>query len=285
MTQDYALNQRAENSGDIGGDTGGVSAAMRTEIRKHLAQLEGERSIRILFAAESGSRAWGFASPNSDYDVRFVYVPTPDWYLSVSSKRDVIERMLPGDVDLSGWELRKALRLFKRYNGALNEWLGSPIQYREASSTSEAMSALMPRLFRPAAALHHYGSMANSALLAMTESGPVSAKKLCYLLRALFACRHVLRFRSQPPTAFGAMLDSLSTDAQERAWIDALLHAKAAAPENATIALSAAQRVALSAEIAAALAARATIGGAQKAQPAALDALLRSAVLGFTGLA
>ncbi len=125
-----------------------VSAAMRSEIQAQLKQLEIEQSIRILFAAESGSRAWGFASPNSDYDVRFVYVPAPEWYLSVNPKRDVTERMLPGDLDLSGWELRKALRLFKRYNGALNEWLGSPIQYRPASATSQAMQALLPQLFK-----------------------------------------------------------------------------------------------------------------------------------------
>ena len=260
-----------------------VSEPMRAEICAHLKQLEIERSIRILFAAESGSRAWGFASPNSDYDVRFVYVPTPDWYLSVSPKRDVIERMLPNDIDLSGWELRKALRLFKRYNGALNEWLGSPIQYRDATPASVAMRALMPQLFKPAAALHHYGSMANSALLAMpdagSDAGTVSAKKLCYLLRALFACRHILRFRTQPPTAFALMLESLTVDNTEREWIDAVLRAKAAAPESATIALSAARRMALTAEIAVALDARASIGGAQKAPRDALDEILRNAVL------
>ena len=256
-----------------------VCAPMRAEIIAHLKQLEIERSIRILFAAESGSRAWGFASPNSDYDVRFVYVPTPDWYLSVSPKRDVIERMLPNDIDLSGWELRKALRLFKRYNGALNEWLGSPIQYREPSPTSVAMRELLPQLFKPAAALHHYGSMANSALVAMPDIGAVSAKKLCYLLRALFACRHILQFRTQPPTAFASMLAGLTADKQEREWIDAILRAKAAAPESATIALSAARRLSLTAELTAALDARATIGGAQKAPREALDAVLRDAVL------
>jgi len=256
---------------------------MRGEIQAHLKQLEIEQSIRILFAAESGSRAWGFASPNSDYDVRFVYVPAPEWYLSVNPKRDVIERMLPGDIDLSGWELRKALRLFKRYNGALNEWLGSPIQYREVTTTSLAMRTLLPQLFKPAAALHHYGSMANSALLAMpeadSENGQVSAKKLCYLLRALFACRYVLRHRSQPPTAFALMLDGLTSNPQERAWIDDVLYAKAAAPESASIALSTTRRLALTGEIAEALDARASIGCAQKAPRDALDEVLRNAVL------
>ncbi len=262
---------------------------MRAEILAQLKQLEIERSIHILFAAESGSRAWGFASPNSDYDVRFVFVPSPDWYLSVNPKRDVIERMLPNDIDLSGWELRKALRLFKRYNGAFNEWLGSPIQYWESTPTSEALRALLPQLFKPAAALHHYGSMANSALMAMPDTsgvspsrrdfGPVSAKKLCYLLRALFACRHILRFRTQPPTAFALMLNGLAADTQEREWIDDVLRAKALAPELAWVELSTARRLALAAEIATALQARASIGGTQKTRPEMLDEVLRSAVL------
>ena len=149
------------------------------------------------------------------------------------------------------------------------------------------MLALLPQLFKPAAALHHYGSMANSALLAMpdagsdaaSKAGPVSAKKLCYLLRALFACRHILRFRTQPPTAFALMLEGLTVDDTEREWIDAVLRAKAAAPESASIALSAARRMALTGEIAVALDARASIGGAQKAPREALDEILRDAVL------
>ena len=113
----------------------------------------------------------------------------------------------------------------------------------------------------------------------MPETGPVSAKKLCYLLRALFACRYVLRHRSQPPTAFARMLEDLTADAVERDWIDEVLRAKAAAPESASIALCMARRLALTAEIAEALAARASIGGAQKAPRGALDEVLRNAVL------
>ena len=89
--------------------------------------------MRVLLAVESGSRAWGFASPDSDYDVRFIYVHEPGWYLTVFESRDVIEKMLPGELDVSGWDLRKSLRLFSKCNLALNEWLGSPVVYVEAS--------------------------------------------------------------------------------------------------------------------------------------------------------
>ena len=104
---------------------------MNERIRAALRDVERQFEVRILLAVESGSRAWGFASPDSDYDVRFVYAHPRDWYLSVGDARDVIEQMLPGDLDVSGWELRKALRLFSKCNLALNEWLGSPVTYQE----------------------------------------------------------------------------------------------------------------------------------------------------------
>ncbi len=99
-------------------------------VRTALAQVEAERNVRVLFACESGSRAWGFASRDSDYDVRFLYVHQRDWYLSVEDRRDVIEQPIAEDLDVSGWELRKALRLLRKSNPPLLEWLKSPVVYR-----------------------------------------------------------------------------------------------------------------------------------------------------------
>lgn len=259
---------------------GGVDAAMHAHIVTQIEELERTRGIRVLYACESGSRAWGFASPNSDFDVRFLYVPEPTWYQSVSHRRDVIEQMLPNDLDLSGWELRKALRLFQGYNGALNEWLDSPIVYRETTATAARMRELLPLIFKPPAALHHYGSMAYSALERMPEAPDhgVSSKALCYLLRALFACRHILAQRSQPPTAFGALLANHCKDAHERGWIDAVLQAKALAPEQSQSKLTPAHRAALKQEIGQALDARASVAIRAKSQTEALDVLLREAI-------
>ena len=92
-------------------------------VRNALAQVEAEQNVRVLYACESGSRAWGFASRDSDYDVRFLYVHRRDWYLSVEQGRDVIERPIADDLDVSGWELRKALRLLRKSNPPLLEWL------------------------------------------------------------------------------------------------------------------------------------------------------------------
>src|SRR5262249_9363242 len=109
----------------------GAAHTMREYILNELSRIEKEHDVRVLMAVESGSRAWGFASPDSAYDVPFIYVHNRDWYLSVFEGRDTIEEMLPQSLDLSGWDLRKTLRLFSNCNLALNEWLGSPIVYSE----------------------------------------------------------------------------------------------------------------------------------------------------------
>src|SRR2546428_11638268 len=105
---------------------------MKQRVLHELDRIERQHKIRNLLAVESGSTAWGFASPDSDYDVRFIYAHKQDWYLSVFEGRDVIEKMLPERLDISGWDLRKTLRLFSKCNLALNEWLGSPVIYSEA---------------------------------------------------------------------------------------------------------------------------------------------------------
>src|SRR5262245_17077734 len=117
---------------------------MKQRIVEELARLQSELGIRVLLAVESGSRAWGFASSDSDYDVRFIYVQPRNWYLTVFEGRDVIEAMLPGDLDLSGWELRKTLRLFAKCNLALNEWLDSPCVYAEVPKFTAQLRQLLP---------------------------------------------------------------------------------------------------------------------------------------------
>lgn len=108
-----------------------ISAGKQEEMRLRLRRAETEHDVRVLLAVESGSRAWGFASPDSDYDGRFIYVNRPDWYLSVGleEQRDVIEYPIVDDMDINGWDLRKALRLFQRSNPGFVEWVQSPLVY------------------------------------------------------------------------------------------------------------------------------------------------------------
>lgn len=126
--------------------TKGIDDTVVEEIRGRLSAAEHEHSVRILYCCESGSRAWGFPSPDSDYDVRFLYAHRPDWYLSfdVERRRDVIEYPIVDDIDCGGWDVRKALYLFTRTNGALLEWLNSPIRYVERGTLAERLRALAP---------------------------------------------------------------------------------------------------------------------------------------------
>jgi hypothetical protein len=123
---------------------------MRPQILSLLAGLEAEHGIRILYACESGSRAWGFPSPDSDYDVRFVYAHPVEWYFSVEDLQDTLERPVSDQLDAGGWELRKALRQLRKSNATLFEWLQSPVVYREAEGFGEAMRELMHAYFSPA---------------------------------------------------------------------------------------------------------------------------------------
>src|SRR4051812_41380461 len=126
------------------------------QVRLALTRVERDCDVRVLFACESGSRAWGFASQDSDYDVRFLYVHSRDWYLSVDDRRDVIEASLPGDLDVSGWELRKALRLLRKSNPPLLEWLKSPVVYAHEPQFTVEFKALTAEFYSPTRCFAHY---------------------------------------------------------------------------------------------------------------------------------
>jgi predicted nucleotidyltransferase len=192
---------------------------MNDAIQQAIHAIEQDCGVRVLYAAESGSRAWGFASPDSDYDVRFVYVHPQDWYLSVFESRDVIERMLPGDLDVSGWDLRKALRLMSKCNLAFNEWFDSPIVYREEAAFTTSIRHLIPHFFQPTRALFHYLSMAASTHADYLCSDTVRLKKLFYFLRPVLACRWIEHTRTQPPTLFSRLLAEPWVSDEERGWI------------------------------------------------------------------
>lgn len=205
---------------------------MHEAIQSAIVNIEHELGVRVLYAAESGSRAWGFASPDSDYDVRFVYAHPRDWYLSVFEQRDVIERMLPGDLDVSGWDLRKSLRLLSKCNLAFNEWFDSPIVYQADEAFVLEVRALIAQFFQPARALFHYLGMARSTYADHLAGDEVRLKKLFYFLRPILACRWVEHTRTQPPTAFAQLLAAPWVNDAERAWIGELEVRKAIARES-----------------------------------------------------
>lgn len=205
---------------------------MSEAIQAALDAVEAECSVRVLFACEAGSRGWGFASPDSDYDVRFVYVHDLDWYLRVSPGKDHVSRMLPGDLDLAGWELRKALALFGSSNASMLEHLGSDIVYRDERGLAARLRQLLPAHFNPIAAGHHYLGLAVRVRDEYLAGERVNLKKLFYVLRPLAACRWIERHASMPPTRFESVLQGIALDAQQRQWIDELSAQKVAASEG-----------------------------------------------------
>jgi len=207
-------------------------SASREQILGRLEVAEKEHGVRVLYACESGSRAWGFASPDSDYDVRFVYVRDRDWYLSfdIETRRDVIEYPLVDEIDCAGWDLRKALHLFTRTNGALLEWLHSPIVYLERGRFAGELRRLAPRAFNSLALCYHYSHMARANAREYLFNDKVRLKKYFYVLRPLLAIRHVEAGRGIPPVRFEALVDAMAPR-ELRPKIEALLALKRETPE------------------------------------------------------
>jgi predicted nucleotidyltransferase len=205
---------------------------MRDVILEKLREVEQTHRVRVLYAVESGSRAWGFASPDSDWDVRFIFARHPHDVLRVHPVRDVIEEM-DGDLDVSGWELRKALALYLKTNPPLFEWLDSPIVYLDDKHFAAELRALATRYFSPRACFQHYRAMASNNMRAYLQGETVRLKKYLYVLRPVLACDWILARSAMPPTAFATLLDAQLAPGSVRDEVERLLAAKRTAAEVA----------------------------------------------------
>lgn len=209
-----------------------ISAPIHAEILRRLKASEQEHGIRIIYACESGSRAWGFASPDSDYDVRFVYVREEDWYLSfdVETRRDVVEYPIVDEIDCSGWDVKKALYLFTRTNGALLEWLNSPIIYIETGPFAQQLRQIAPMAINKTALCYHYSHMARGNAREYLYGDEVKLKKYFYVLRPLLAIRFLEAYGTPPPVEFQALLSAVCP-ADLIPVIEALIERKRTTPE------------------------------------------------------
>ena len=206
---------------------------MEKTIQAALAAVEREEGCRVLLAVESGSRAWGFASPDSDYDVRFFYVRPWDWYLRLERRRDVIERPITDLLDMNGWDLQKALTLLHGANPTVFEWLASPVVYRETPFAKTLQEAARP-YFSVKKSLWHYLHMAERNYREYLRGDLVRAKKYFYVLRPVLACRWVLDRGAPPPMEFEALAAACLPPALGP-LVEALLTLKRAAPEKKEI--------------------------------------------------
>lgn len=211
-----------------------ISTEIREEILRRLIATKKEHNVRILLAIESGSRAWGFESPNSDYDVRFIYAHPEDWYVAVDleDKRDVIEYKIVDDIDLNGWDVRKALKLYGKSNPAFVEWIQSPIIYIEEGGFAQAARAMLPSIYSCKKGIYHYRSMAKTNYRGYLKTDMVPLKKYFYVLRPLLAIRWLEKYAEAAPIEFEKVLEMVSGDESLTNDIRVLLDKKKASLEK-----------------------------------------------------
>ncbi len=186
---------------------------MTQRIGQHLDAIEKKYKVKILHACETGSRAWGFPSHDSDFDVRFIYMHQKDWYLSLKEGTDTIDLMLDdNETDLSGWDLRKSLRLLLKSNPPLFEKIFSQVVYVKKEPFLSDLQKLSQKYYARIASHYHYFRMSQNHLAEIENKESFRLKKLFYALRAAVACRWIMEKDENPPVYFPAMLQELQTE-------------------------------------------------------------------------
>ena len=220
--------------------TAPVSPEMQALIRARLKDIEVEEDIRILLAIESGSRAWGFHSPDSDYDVRFIYTRPLDWHLSLGKKRDVIERPIDDELDIAGWELGKALTLTLGSNAVIAEWLQSPVTYAADQPARAALTGFAGRALDRKSVSWHYLSLLRRQMSRLeAPEGGIRLKRFFYVLRPTLALRWMrLNNRAMPPMNMAALRAGSDLSDTLAKALDQLTEQKMATRERGTSANS-----------------------------------------------
>lgn len=201
-------------------------------IPSHLHEIEEQYKVKILLAVESGSRAWGFESKDSDWDLRFVYVQEPEWYFHIEEQKDTIEHMFPDEVDLAGWELGKALRLFKRSNPSFFEWIHSPIVYYADEGFLSDIKTLEGRYFHKEKAMYHYNHIYKKHNDRYIEEFGLPLKRFLYYLRGILVCKWLTDFGTVPPVRFTELVDATVSDKTIKDKIAHLLKLKKQSNEH-----------------------------------------------------
>ncbi|MEO1308678.1 MAG: nucleotidyltransferase domain-containing protein [Pseudomonadota bacterium] len=211
-----------------------VSSDMQAEIAQRLAMVAQEEEILILLAVESGSRAWGFHSTDSDYDVRFIYARPIAWHLGLGKKRDVVERPIDDELDLSGWDLGKALTLAMGSNAVVAEWLQSPIVYAQHPGAQEDLATFAQKVLTRRPVMWHYLSLAKRQQERMIQpDGTYRLKRFFYTLRPALALRWIrLNDAPMPPMDMSRLMDGCELEPDLDAAIIDLIALKKAVREQ-----------------------------------------------------
>ena len=211
----------------------GFSPDAVSEVRRRLDEVRAS-GMRILFAIESGSRAWGFPSPDSDYDCRFVYVRPIDDHLKLTADRDVIEFPIEGEIDTGGWDLRKALLLALKGNAVIAEWADSPLCYEEVDGFRIRLRALLKKIILPAQVARHYAGLLRYHI--PKDASATKLKRLLYALRPALSLQYMQErdYRELPPMNMSRLLENVGIDLELRTFIDELVEMKKVTREMGT---------------------------------------------------
>ncbi len=259
-----------------------IDPQIRMAIDRRLDEIERDHDVRILLAVESGSRAWGFPSPDSDYDARFIYAHKPEWYVSLQKGRDVIELPIENDLDINGWEITKALNLLCKPNPVMLEWIESPIVYRQTDWVVERMRALADLSLHRHAGKYHYLHLAQGQYRRFIDGRErVSLKKYFYSLRPALALYWMrTQDAGRVPMSLPALLAGVALPKEVQSFIADLVAQKKHSKELGDGPRIAALDGFIEAEIAAAEAGAARAPEATEALLAGANKLLREIVLG-----
>jgi uncharacterized protein len=202
----------------------------RHQINDFLDNIECQYGINIILAIESGSRAWGFPSKDSDYDIRLIYHHPESWYCSAFKKRNVIENIFEDDLDAAGWDITKCLQLLYKGNAPLYEWLYSPVIYRQDDDKLSLLKELALKTFNPKMVFYHYISLAKKKLL--EKKTKKNSKSFLYALRALLCAEWVADKEAPPPVEFDVLINSYLSDGAVSEQLEKLLIVKSTTSES-----------------------------------------------------
>ncbi|MEJ0104659.1 MAG: nucleotidyltransferase domain-containing protein [Bacteroidota bacterium] len=194
-----------------------------------LTAIEANKKVKILYACETGSRAWGFPSPDSDYDVRFIYMHERDWYLSLSQRKDTIEHM-DNELDITGWDLRKCLMLLKRSNAPLIERFQSPMVYYVDEAFKKEFKELINQYYSPTAVFYHHYSLAQKFWKELENKEEIKLKNYFYLIRSLLSCHWIIKDKSVLPMDIDGLMTLIDTERRDE--LRALIKLKAGVDEK-----------------------------------------------------
>jgi uncharacterized protein len=199
------------------------------EINKVLTEIEQKKKIKILYACETGSRAWGFPSPDSDFDIRFIYMHERDWYLSLNQRKDTIE-IMDGDLDITGWDLKKCLTLLKKSNAPLIERFQSPIPYFEMDGFKKEFNLLIENYYSPTAVFYHHYSLAKKFWEDVKDAEEYKLKNWFYMVRSMLSCNWIIQDKSVLPMDINGLMKYISVE--RKSQIEELIKLKSKVGEK-----------------------------------------------------